>query len=103
MAQRTSAASSRVERAGPGERHAMSDTPPPSTGRRTGRRTDKREGGFLRPPHPRVREEPSQAVAVRQVKFQTHGVSGDKPAIGRPRLFPAVLHSRTWYAGSPAR
>jgi hypothetical protein len=32
-AQRTLPASSRVERAGPGERHAMRDTPAPSTGR----------------------------------------------------------------------
>ena len=32
----TSAASSEVERAGPGERHARPDTPPPSIGRRTG-------------------------------------------------------------------
>jgi len=37
MLQSTSATFSRVERAGPGERHARSDRPPPSIGWRTGR------------------------------------------------------------------
>jgi hypothetical protein len=36
MPQCPSASSSRVERAGPGERHARPDRPPPSIGRRTG-------------------------------------------------------------------
>jgi hypothetical protein len=36
MPQCTSASSSRVERAGPGERHARPDRPPPSIDRRTG-------------------------------------------------------------------
>jgi integrase len=36
MPQCTSASSSRVERTGPGERHARRDRPPPSIGRRTG-------------------------------------------------------------------
>ena len=36
MPQCTSASSSRVERADPGERHARPDRPPPSIGRRTG-------------------------------------------------------------------
>ena len=35
LPQCTSAASSRVERAGPGERYARPDRPPPSIGRRT--------------------------------------------------------------------
>jgi len=57
MPQCTSAASSRVERAGPGGQHPRPDTPAPSIGRRTGRictnaTSRHRHDGVRRAPEP---------------------------------------------------
>jgi hypothetical protein len=78
MPQGTSAASARAERAGPGERHAMPDTPRRSIGRRTGRITTN---AVLRRRHDGVRRAPEPIRSGRGGAGRERGGAGTLPRV----------------------
>ena len=100
MPQCTSAASARVERAGPGERHARPDRLPPSTDQRTGRARSRHQ----RPPRPRAPSPRPRAQAI--TPPAPHAASRLEPQAQLPApgadLSAARVYSRVMKSASGA-